>query len=188
METRTCFRLEVLLLAAATFSGCTCLAREPGLCEVRVVEVTVPADQERPVTQTHSASVRTTHRTETQSMRAHTVRAQPVGRSDVGHGREAPRPDYTAAGMLRRMEDLYRAFQYAEVLGMCESLVSRETASVRQRACAFVLAGASAHVLGDDEAALTYMRLAVQADPSVSPEPKVFTRAICELHQKAREP
>ena len=79
----------------------------------------------------------------------------------------------------------YRSFHYRDVLNGAAHVVSDNTASSSDRATAFLLAGASAYLLGDTKRAMDCFALAAETDPSVTPNSMQFPPAVLRLYREA---
>jgi hypothetical protein len=88
--------------------------------------------------------------------------------------------------LLSQMWADYRSFNYNAVIRRLDHANANGTMPQHERAAAYIIAGASAYILGNTQRATEYMQKAIAANPSIAPDPELFPRTICVLHQTVR--
>jgi hypothetical protein len=76
---------------------------------------------------------------------------------------------------------LYRTFAFQSVIESAIEFAARETAQGYPLATAYLLAAASAHLMGESGLAQRFIVLSTAVEPSVCPDPKAFPSAFCQL-------
>ncbi len=84
--------------------------------------------------------------------------------------------------VVNEMWRLYREFEFEPVIESAMEFAARETSHGYSLATAYMLAAASAHLIGDSTRARQFLALSWAVDPGVLPDPKVFPGTFCRLH------
>jgi hypothetical protein len=82
---------------------------------------------------------------------------------------------------VNEMWRLYRTFAFQSAIELAMELAARETVHGYSLATAYMLAAASAHLIGGSELAQRFIVLSTAVEPGVCPDPKAFPSAFCQL-------
>lgn len=106
--------------------------------------------------------------------------------SPVAENPSGPSPDTdTRAQLERELWAAYRAFDFENVKRIAPALARLPSATSRQAATAWFLAGAAAYLQGDVERARSLFRQAAQTDKLFPPDATVFPNHMLEFYKKS---
>jgi len=83
-----------------------------------------------------------------------------------------------------RLWALYRVFEFREVIEEAKHYVRSSQLTAYDLASIYTLAGAAAHLLGDRDRTMGFIRAAVRADADAEPDPVYFPFVFCALYAR----